>query len=139
MRNVVPCGNWQQLPRNIDVLLAKRCRRTTAGHELVKSVHTLHVMHDTERMVVNDERSTLKEFNGLGIELLDLRFAALLSVVLVRSIKVLASKLSNHDGLVEGAVPEVDVCNEVIRRGTIEMDRGVVHLNYLSGYLNKQE
>lgn len=96
-------------------------------------------MHDTERMVVNDERSTLKEFNGLGIELLDLRFAALLSVVLVRSVKVLASKLSNHDGLVEGAVPEVDVCNEVIRRGTIEMDRGVVHLNYLSGYLNKQE
>jgi len=127
MEFVVRCKDRNQLPLNVDVLLAKRSRRTTASHELVKSVHTLHVMHDAERMVVNDKRSTLKEFNGLGVELLHLRFAALLSVVLIRSVEVLASKLSNHDGLIEGAVPEVDVGDEVIRGGTVEMDRSVIH------------
>ena len=118
------------LPANIDVLLPKRSGSTAARHELVKGVHTLHVVHDTKRMIVNDIGSALQEIDCLGIELLNLRFAALFTIVFVSGIEVLARKLGDHDGLVEGVVQELDVSDEIIRLGSVEVNGGDIDLSH---------
>lgn len=40
----------------------------------------------------------------------------------------LASKLGQHDGNAKRIVPVLDVVNEVLRRGTVEMERMIVDL-----------
>jgi hypothetical protein len=94
----------------------------TAGHQLVERVDVVHVVHDTEGEVGGNTSVVLGKVLDVLEEAEDLALVALV----VLAAEVLAGSFSDPDRLVEGRVVVVDVIDQALRRGTVEVDSNTV-------------
>jgi len=87
------------------------------GHKLVENIDALHVMHDTESEVLGDVVGAVHPASDCVHESLNLG-----SVTLSTSTKVLASKLGDPDGPVEGGMEILAIADECLRISAIPME-----------------
>jgi len=93
--------------RLVNVLEAERCRTSIGGHELAGLVDVLHIMHNTESKVTFNIISLVHPGGDLIHKVINL-----LLVGLSTAVEVLACKLRDVDGQLEGVVEILNVLDE---------------------------